>query len=267
MQSENPKQVAERAASAGAEVALSLFRTTLSVEEKSSQVDVVTEADRAAQERAIEIIREADPDAVVVAEEDDARKTLRKTGRAWIVDPIDGTTNFVHGSRIWTTSVALVDDGRSVAAANVAPALGDRYVADDETVTRNDDPVSTSTADDLQAFVVASTLRLGAGDGRETGALARLAVERFGEFRRIGSAQVTLSMVAGGELDAAVSTVEGPNAWDTVAGVHQIRCAGGIVTDLAGDPWRPTSEGLVASNGEAHEELCSAVRDTLDFSP
>jgi myo-inositol-1(or 4)-monophosphatase len=261
---ENPELVAERAAAAGADVAQSMFRTSLSVEEKSSQVDLVTEADRTAQQRAIEIIRENDTAATIVAEEDDAQKSLPDAGRAWVIDPIDGTTNFVHGVRVWTTSVALVDDGTPVAAANVAPALGDRYVVRNGAMTRNDDPVSVSTTANLAGFVTASTLRLEPDDGETFGPLARVAVERFGEFRRIGSAQMTLSMVASGELDAVVSTTEQPNAWDTVAGVHQIRCAGGTVTDLAGDPWQPTATGLVGSNGEAHDELLSAVRDARD---
>jgi myo-inositol-1(or 4)-monophosphatase len=261
---ENPESVAERAATTGADVALSMFRTNLSVERKSSQVDLVTEADRTAQEHAIEVIRDSDPDATIVAEEDDARKSLPDSGRAWVVDPIDGTTNFVHGSRTWATSVALVEDGETLAAANVAPALGDRYVVRDGALTRNDEPVSVSPTDDLAGFVTASTLRLEPDDGATFGPLARVSVEQFGEFRRIGSAQVTLSMVASGELDAVFATTERPHPWDTVAGVHQIRCAGGVVTDLVGDPWRPTARGLVASNGEAHEELLTAVRDALD---
>lgn len=264
MDAESLADTVERAAKAGAEPAETLFRTALDVEEKSSPVDLVTEADRTAQRRAIEVIREADPDAVVVAEEEDERKHVPETGRAWVIDPIDGTTNYVHGLRVWATSVAVVEGGEARAAANLAPALGDRYLARGGVTTRNDAVVGVSTATNPDEFVVAPVLRWRRDDHEEFGALANLAVERFGEVRRLGSSQVTLSMVASGELDAAISTAGRANPWDTIAGVHLVRCAGGVVTDLAGERWTPASDGLIASNGEAHEPLLAAIRGALD---
>jgi myo-inositol-1(or 4)-monophosphatase len=66
-------------------------------------------------------------------------------------------------------------------------------------------------------------------------------------------------MVAAGSLEATITNVD-PNPWDTVAGVHLVRQAGGRVTDLAGDRWRHDSRGLVASNGRAHDEVLAAAR-------
>ncbi|MFC6755171.1 inositol monophosphatase family protein, partial [Halorubrum tibetense] len=116
--------VTEAAARAGARVANDAFRTDMPVEEKGAD-DVVTEADRAAQRTVIERIRESFPEDTVVGEEEDAHKRVPDEGAAWVIDPIDGTHNFVREIRFWGTAVAAVIDGEPVAAATVAPALGD----------------------------------------------------------------------------------------------------------------------------------------------
>ncbi|WP_435075888.1 inositol monophosphatase family protein [Halococcus sp. AFM35] len=264
---------AARAAGIGASVALESFRGDLSVETKSGKTDLVTDADRAAQRRTVACIREAFPDDAIVGEEQaehdsagrtsgeqgdpraDIRKRVPEAGPAWIIDPIDGTSNFVRGLRIWGTSVAAVEDGEPVAAATVLPALGDTYLVGEET-TLNGDPVRVSAREDPETFAVAPIL-LGGDYGTTVGALA----ERFGDIRRFGCAQATLAAVAGGSLDAAVATTR-MSPWDTVAGAHMIRRAGGRVTDLAGERWRHDSPELVASNDTAHAEVLEAVSTT-----
>jgi len=88
----------------------------------------VTEADRAAQRTVIESIRETFPDDAIVGEEEDERKTVPETGAAWVIDPIDGTSNYVRDIRVWGTAVAAVVDGEPVAAATVARARVGRRV-------------------------------------------------------------------------------------------------------------------------------------------
>ncbi len=120
-------------------------------------------------------------------------------------------------------------------------------------MTLNDDSVRVSAREDPETFAVAPIL-LGGNYGTTGGALA----ERFGDIRRFGCAQATLAAVAGGSLDVAVATTR-MSPWDTVAGAHMIRHAGGRVTDPAGEPWHHDSDGLVASNGTAHAEVLAAV--------
>lgn len=248
-----------RAARAGAAVAESRFRGDLTVERKGEKTDVVTAADRDAQRAVIEAVREDYPDDAVVGEEEDALKAVPGAGATWVVDPIDGTSNFVSGNRTWTTSVAAVLDGEPVAAANVAPVLGDTYTADADGAARNGEPLSVSGETDPEAATVCPTFWWGFDRRGEFAAACREAVERFGDIRRIGSGQLTLSMVASGELDGAFSNVSA-NPWDTVAGVHLIRSAGGVVTDLEGERWRHDGDGLVTSNGHVHDELLAAAR-------
>ena len=254
--------VAERAAQAGADVAAASFRRPLEVETKAGPTDLVTEVDRNAQEAVVSVIRNADPDGVVVAEEDDLDGEVPDEGTAWVVDPVDGTRNYVAGSRLWATSVATVVDGETVAAATLMPAYGDEYALGPERVTRNGGPVGPSDRDDPATFTV-SPLGVPRGDRNEFAGLCDVLLHRTGDLRRLGCAQAALAMVASGELDAVVAT-RPLDPWDSVAGVAMVQRAGGMVTDALGDPWHPHAEGLVASNGNAHDALVDAARDVRE---
>ncbi|MFB6139892.1 MAG: inositol monophosphatase [Halosimplex sp.] len=262
--------VAERAARAGGAVARQAFRGDLDVETKADKNDLVTESDRDAQRQAVSTVRAEFPNDAVVGEEDavplgapgeavEIRSTVPESGDAWIVDPIDGTANFARGMRTWATAVSAVSNGEIVAAATYLPATEDMYAAGPDTGTRNGNALAVSDRTDPETFAAASVGRFERGEGSELGALAEAAVDRLGDFRRFGSMQSTLAFVASGELDAAVSLYT-PEPWDSLAGIHLVRRAGGTVTGLDGDPWRFDSEGVVASNGEAHETVCEVAR-------
>lgn len=252
--------VAEQAARVGAAVAAGRFRRGVPVETKGEKTDVVTQADRDAQARVIDCIHSAYEANAIVGEEEDELKAVPDEGPTWVIDPIDGTNNFVRGFQVWCTAVAAVRDGEPVAAAIAAPELDDVYVAGGEEPTRNGEPISVSTRTDPEECSVAPTMWWGRDRRDEFAAACRAVVERFGDLRRIGSAQVTLAMLASGAVDGVVTNVYA-NPWDTVAGVHLIRRAGGTVTDVHGDPWRHDSKGLVASNGKIHDELLAAVSE------
>lgn len=255
--------VAREAATAGGSVALELFRADLDVETKDGKTDVVTRADVETQRRVAGVIGEYDPDALVVGEEGDAPTSIPARGPAWIVDPIDGTHNYVAGIRRWATSVAAVVDGEPVAAANVLPALEDNYVADSEGARRNDEPISVSERADPDVCTVVPTIWWDRERRDEYATAAEEIVRRFGDLARFKSAQATLSLVAAGALDGTFSTLE-PYPWDTVAGVYLVRQAGGRVTDLSGERWTHDSVGLVASNGVIHDRVLAAAQATAD---
>jgi myo-inositol-1(or 4)-monophosphatase len=267
--------VAERAARAGGVVARKQFRGDLVVETKANKNDVVTETDRDAQAQVVATVREEFPDDPFLCEEElvalngpettaepTAVDSVPATGPAWVVDPIDGTANFVRGMNPWTTSVAAVSDGETVGAATYLPAAGDFYGAGPDSVTRDGESLSVSDRTDPETFAVAPVGWWDTDDRGEFGRLCTAVVERFGDLRRIGSFQATLAHVAEGALDGAVCT-KPTNPWDTMAGVHLVRRAGGRVTDVDGERWHPESEGLVASNDTAHEELLGAAADAL----
>ncbi|MFB6118715.1 inositol monophosphatase family protein [Halosegnis sp.] len=255
--------LAERAARAGGAVASGFFRRRVAVETKAGKTDVVTRADRDAQRQVIAAVRTEYAEDAVVGEEEDELKEVPETGAAWIIDPVDGTNNFVREIPVWATSVAAVVDGRPVAAANVLPELGDVYTADAEGAYRNGEAVSVSAESDPEAMMVAPTLWWDRNHRDAYAAACRETVERFGDLRRVGSAQATLSMVAAGSLDGAFTNLSA-NPWDAVAGALLVERAGGTVTDLAGEPWRHDARGLVASNGRAHDQLLAAARAVED---
>ncbi|WP_324757958.1 inositol monophosphatase family protein [Haloarcula sp. GH36] len=263
--------VAERAARAGGAVARERFRGALTVETKANKNDVVTEADRDAQQQVLATIRAEFPGDTFVCEEDigsvpgtDSEglvDSVPDAGPTWIVDPIDGTANFVRGMPLWTTSVAAVVDGEPVGSATYVPAQGDLYAAG-ESATRDGAGLTVSDRTDPETFAVAAVGWWDRDDRKEFGRLCTAVVERFGDMRRLGSFQLTLATVADGGLEGAICT-RPMNSWDTVAGVHLVRKAGGTVTDIDGNRWRHDSDSLVASNGEDHEKLLAAANQAL----
>jgi myo-inositol-1(or 4)-monophosphatase len=260
--------MAERAARAGGTVARQAFRTDLTVDTKADETDLVTETDRDAQRQAISTIREEFPEDAIVAEEDalptgvdesDAglADSIPDRGDAWVIDPIDGTTNFVHGLTLWATSVAAVVDGDPVGAATYLPAFGEVYAGGLESATRDGTTLAVSEAIDPETFTV-GVLGRPPTDTTELGDLFAGLSDALGDTRRFGSAQATLAFLADGGLDAVVAT-ESMAPWDTLAGVRLVRTAGGTVTDLDGDPWSRTDGVFVASNGQAHEAVLAAA--------
>ncbi|SFB96964.1 myo-inositol-1(or 4)-monophosphatase [Halobiforma haloterrestris] len=254
------ESVALEAAEAGAEVAADSFRGSLDVDKKDGKTDVVTQADHEAQERVVETIRAAFPEDPIVGEEDEELKAVPEEGPAWIVDPIDGTNNYVAGIRAFGTAVAAVVDGEPVAGANVFPALGDTYRVGPEGAFRNGRNLSVSDYEDPDMATACPTFWWDFDHRGEYGRAARALVERFGDVRRFGCAQLELALVAAGGLEGVVTNKQA-NPWDTVAGVAMIREAGGVVTDLEGNRWRHDSHGLVASNGGIHDELLEAANE------
>ena len=250
--------VVEQAATAGAELAFKQFRTGIVAESKDSETDLVTEADRAAHRRVIERIQATYPDDPIVGEEDDALKQVPKEGPAWIIDPIDGTNNFVDGIRIWATAVAAVVDGEPVASAVVLPAVGDTYTADTQTAYCNGTPITVSETDRPELSTVVPMLWWDRESRDAYAAATREIVQRFDDLRRFGSAQATLAMVAAGALEGGITDLQAP-PWDSVAGVHLVRNAGGRVTDLDGNRWHVDSQGMVISNGNVHEAMQAAA--------
>ncbi len=261
--------VAERAARAGGTVARQSFRGEVRVETKADKTDPVTDADRDAQRQVVATIRGEFPGDPILAEEDAPPvgtdnagdplvDELPASGDAWVVDPIDGTANFAREMGVWTTSVAAVVDREPVASATYAPTAGDVYTAGPESATRDGTTLSVSETADPERFLAGVVGRWYPEEADEFGGLCAALTGHVGDTRRFGSMQATLAYLADGGLDAVVSPMRHA-PWDSVAGVHLVRAAGGTVTDLDGDPWTVDSEGLVASNDRAHEAVLAAA--------
>jgi myo-inositol-1(or 4)-monophosphatase len=268
-QSVDRESTAIRAGKRGGQEAYRRFRTNVAVETKGEPdsvigpSDAVTEADRAAQRTVVEKIREAHPDDPVVGEESDTLKTLPEKGIVWLIDPIDGTYNYIRGLKHWATSVAVVEDASPKIAVNSIPAMDDVYVATQDVVERNGTPITVSDRRRPEAATIAPVVIPPFGERASyAGGIGQI-VEKFGNNRRFGSAQVTLSLVASGAIEGTIATIN-PHPWDTVAGAYLVEMAGGTVTDIHGDPWSHDSQGIVASNGHVHEKLVDAGATMLE---
>lgn len=274
--------LAERAARAGGAVAREAFRGRLDIETKDNKNDLVTNADYEAQAQVVHTIAQEFANEPFVCEESPPEQvaepvagggpptqqhgefvdSVPDTGGCWVVDPIDGTANYARGNRTWGTVVAAMQDGESVAAATYLPALQDIYTAGPDSANRNGQTLAVSERSDPETFATALVAYWPPERASAVGTLTEAVRANFGDFRRLGCLQATLAFVASGELDAAVTT-EPTTPWDTLAGVHLIRQAGGTVTGLDGERWTLDSEGLVASNGNDHETVVEVTRDAL----
>jgi myo-inositol-1(or 4)-monophosphatase len=248
--------VAQEAAAAGAAVALHWRERAdaLTVEEKAAPDDLVSQADREAEAAVRQVLAARRPDDAVLGEEAGAQDGT--SGVRWLVDPIDGTTNYLYGRPDWAVSVAAAGaDGRLLAAVVAEPAVGRTTWASTGGGTFADGRrVPPLAQDDLVRTLV--ELNLGRPDQKHAvPALLAALVPAVRDVRRGGSAAVALAQVATGRADAA--WVPGLQPWDCAAGVLLVSEAGGTVGDLAGPtPGAvPASGDVLASSPRLWEQL------------
>jgi myo-inositol-1(or 4)-monophosphatase len=175
-------------------------------------------------------------------------------GRRWYVDPVDGTTNFVHGHPFVCTSIAFADDAGPAAAVVHAPVLGEVFHAvRGGGAFRSGEPVRVSgTADPARALLATGfPFRDGKGDLDAYMRLVADAVRATRDVRRAGSAALDLAYVAAGVFEGFFEIGLAP--WDVAAGMLLVEEAGGRVTAWPGDPAPPLESGRVlATNGALH---------------
>ncbi|WP_437951923.1 inositol monophosphatase family protein [Sorangium sp. So ce296] len=243
----------------------------LRVEEKGPH-DLVTQFDRASEDLLVARLGALTPGIAVVGEEQGAARAAEpRGGLVWYVDPLDGTTNFVHGHPFWCVSVGLMDDDTPVAGAVVAPMLGLRWTgfrprepeplgASSEApgvageARRNGERCAVSATASLAHAMVATgfpTVRDRAPDNNFD---AFVTVKRKAQaVRRCGSAAIDLCMVADGTYDAYWE--RRLHSWDVAAGSAIVRGAGGVITALDGGPPDYHVGNIVASNGLVHDPI------------
>jgi len=219
----------------------------------------VTAADRRAEEVVYEELAKARPGYGFLGEEGGAREGADKSHR-WIVDPLDGTTNFLHGIPHFAVSIALERDGTIVAGLVYNPANEDMFIAErGKGAFLNDQRIRVASRQRLADAVVACGLpHYGRGDL----ALARneifAAQQHFAGLRRYGAATLDLAWVAAGRLDAYWERDLSP--WDLAAGILLVREAGGFVSDLDGGDAIFAKAQIVAGNEAMHRELVRLLK-------
>ncbi len=234
----------------------------------------VTAADRRAEEIVYEELAKARPDYGFLGEEGGARIGADKSHR-WIVDPLDGTTNFLHGIPHFAVSIALERNGAIVAALTYNPANEDLFVAErGKGAFLNDRRIRVAARQRLAEAVVACGLpHYGRGDlalGRHEIAAAQ---NHFAGLRRFGAATLDLAWVAAGRFDGFWE--RDLSSWDLAAGILLVREAGGFVSDLDGGDAMLVKGHIAAGNDTMHPELLrllkeagkKATKDTANEAP
>jgi myo-inositol-1(or 4)-monophosphatase len=224
--------------------------TALDVATKSTATDLVTVLDRRAEEAIVAELARLRPSDGVVGEEGAQRKGT--SGISWLVDPIDGTTNFVYGVPQWATSVAAADADGTVAGAVYVPEMGELFSAGrGRGATLNGEPIACSGITDLSLALVATGFSYDAETRRRQAAVVEQVIGSVRDIRRIGSAAIDLCYAACGRVDAYYEVGLGP--WDIAAGELIAREAGCRSGDLAGGP--PTSDHLLVSAPAVFDDL------------
>lgn len=250
------------AVQAGAVVRASYAKLGASDVDEKGRNDFVTVVDHESQRLIVDGLRAAFPDDFIVAEEklppgtNDGRES---SGRRWYIDPLDGTTNYIHAYPHFAVTIALQVDGRMAVGVTYAPLLDETFTAvRGGGAFLNDHPIRVSTLKDENRIL------LGTGFPFRARHLLDVYLKSFAHFfhhargiRRGGSAAMDLAYVAAGRFDGFWEMTLSP--WDIAAGTLLIEEAGGRVTDFfGGDTWLDSGH-VIASNGLLHDWMQDGI--------
>lgn len=234
------------------------YETGLTIDTKSASIDLVTEVDRACEERIVGGIRAVRPNDAILAEEghggDDSSARIR-----WIIDPLDGTTNFAHGFPRFCVSIGIEIGSERCVGVVYDPLLDECFEA-----TRGEGAwlgprrLRVTSEADLGRSLVATGFAYDVHESADDNLdLFRNIVKSARGIRRDGSAALDLCYVAAGRLDAYWEFKLHP--WDVAAGFLIVEEAGGRLSSLENGPIDPSGREVVATNGAVHEALLARL--------
>jgi myo-inositol-1(or 4)-monophosphatase len=252
---------AVEAALSAASIQKQYFRRNAQIQKKG-RIDLVTAADVEVERMFRGLIAERFPTHTVLGEEATEVGTGTDATYRWIIDPVDGTTNFAHGLAIFCVSIALEIQGRLEVGVVYDPMAEELFTAERGEGSRlNGMPLAVSVTDSLDDALLVTGFPYNVREER------RVAVALFNAFlgeaqavRRLGSAALDLCYVAAGRVDGYWETHIHP--WDVAAGGLIAHEAGGLVTGLDGSPFDPFHGDLVASNRLLHSQMLDVVTRT-----
>jgi myo-inositol-1(or 4)-monophosphatase len=226
-------------------------------------IDLVTDVDRASEAMIVARLRDAYPEHRIVAEEGTGKEAAKRDGFGWVIDPLDGTTNYAHGYPHFAVSIALECDGVPLVGVVYDPTRDELFAAErGRGATLNGTPLHVSQTDLLIHALLATGFPYDLSQRQASDALWLAFNGQAQGVRRGGSAALDLCYVAAGRTDGYW---ERPlNAWDMAAGVLLVTEAGGKVTSLNGVPHDIHDDQALATNGRIHREMTEIIRATLD---
>ncbi len=251
-------EAASRAALTAGSIIRELYEKPHTIQMKGA-IDLVTEADLAAETGIIASLSEDAPGIEIMAEESYTGQFADTEGTTWVIDPLDGTTNFAHGIPIFAVSIALLKEGRPVVGVIYCPMQDELFCASTGgkawmdtqqiNVTETEFPVQALIA---TGFPYDIHERLDTVIDQVQNVLPKVR-----DIRRCGAAAVDLAYVASGRLDGFWEMDLKP--WDTAAGWLLVEEAGGRVTDFSGNRYSPFKPEIIASNSLLHDFLLKQI--------
>jgi myo-inositol-1(or 4)-monophosphatase len=235
------------------------FRQALDIQKKG-RIDLVTAADLAAEDMFRTLIARRFPDHVVIGEETAAAPALRDAPVQWIIDPVDGTTNFAHGLALFSVSIALRIDGVLTVGVVYDPINDELFTAERGGGSRmNGHPLGVTRTTTLVDAMLCTGFPYTVGEdrARQVSVFAAFLGEARA-IRRLGSAALDLAYVAAGRFDGFWE--ERLHPWDIAAGILLVEEAGGRVTGIDGMPVDVFAGHIIASNGPLHPLMLDVVR-------
>ena len=227
---------------------------------KKSHADYVSEVDRAAERIIIESLLEAYPSHAILAEESGAQG---ESEYVWIIDPLDGTTNFLHGVPQYAVSIALQHNGVLTQAVIYDPTKNDLFTATrGRGAFRNDKRLRVSKRKEMADSLIGTGFPYTRFEHMDAYMdILRDVMQKSAGLRRPGAASLDLAWTAAGRYDGFFET--GLKPWDIAAGALLIIEAGGIVSDLAGNQNFMNSGNVCAGNPHIHEQLLQVIAPHL----
>ncbi len=227
------------------------------------EINIVTAEDRLSEEMLVARIREQFPGHDVLTEESEGIK--QGSEYRWIIDPLDGTTNYSHGYPVFCVSIALEISGDIVLGVIFNPVLEELFVAEkSKGAFLNDRRINVSGTETLSRSLLATGFPYDIRTNPDNNIpyFIGMAVKAQA-IRRAGSAALDLAYVAAGRFDGFWELRLNP--WDTAAGTLLVRESGGVVSEISGNPHQLYSPGVVASNGKVHDEMLRILRSIDPF--
>ena len=229
------------------------------IEYKGAPTNLVTEMDARAEALIVDALLAAFPDDAILAEERGAQRG--RSGRRWLIDPLDGTTNYAHGLPAYGVSIALETNGRVVLGVVYDPSHDELYVAERGRGAFCNErrlSVSTTTSLDESLLTTGSPYDIRVNPDNNLKEYAVFAT-RSRAVRRLGSAVIDLAWLACGRYDGFWALRLGP--WDVAAGGLLVEEAGGRLTSITGGPLDLETPTLVASNGHIHAAMLAVLKE------
>lgn len=247
------------AARAAGGILMHYLDRTIKIEYKG-RIDLVTEADKKAEECILKILSESFPGHGILAEESGNQK-IDENRYIWVVDPLDGTTNYAHGYRCFSVSIALLVDGNRTVGVVYDPWGEELFTAvRDKGAFLNNKPLSVSKEKDLEKSLLVTGFPYDIREGHVTNlGLFNHLIVKAQAVRRDGSAALDLSYLAAGRFDGFWELKLKP--WDVAAGILIVEEAGGTVTTFSGEQIEITSPDLLATNGSIHREMMHNISE------